>query len=169
METYRTEPWNYGRLQEVCFVCQPAVFWRREVVERFGLLDDSLHFALDYEYWLRIGRHTAFHHLKGQFLAGSRLHAATKTLSQQVKAHREILQVVLRHGGSPTAVLGWLSHLAYYEASAVAAPASQLLAERQLYIRLFVAAVLKNAANFEIRLTSQGLRELDGHLKGAGY
>ena len=51
----------------------------------------------------------------------------------------------------------------------MAAPASQLLAERQLYIRLFVAAVLKNAANFEIRLTSQGLRELDGHLKGAGY
>ncbi len=167
MEDYYTEPWNYCRLQEVCFLCQPAVFWRREVIERCGLLDDTLHFALDYDYWLRVGKLTDFHHLSGQFLAGSRLHADTKTLGQRVRAHREILQVVLRHGAPPAAVKRWLQHLAHYEAEAAAAPASSLPEERTFYIRQFVASVLRNAARFHVRLTPPWLAELEGHLKGA--
>ncbi len=168
MEAYGTEPWDYRRLQEVCFLCQPAVFWRREVIERCGLLDDSLHFALDYDYWLRIGKVADFHHLRGEFLAGSRLHAETKTLGQRVRAHREILQVVLRHGAPPAAALRWLRHLSHHEAEAGAAPASPLPEERRHHIRLFVAAVLRNAARFQVRLTPALLAELEGHLKGAG-
>src|SRR6056297_16963 len=75
LETYPTEPWDYDRLHEVCFLCQPAVFWRREVVERFGVFDDRLNFAMDYEYWLRVGRELEFQFLEGPSLAGSRLYA----------------------------------------------------------------------------------------------
>jgi glycosyltransferase involved in cell wall biosynthesis len=34
---------------------QPAVFLARQVVEEIGGLDESLHYVLDWEYWLRIG------------------------------------------------------------------------------------------------------------------
>ncbi len=34
---------------------QPAVFFRRELLERVGGLREDLHYVLDWEYWLRIG------------------------------------------------------------------------------------------------------------------
>ena len=89
MDKYPTEPWNYDRLLETCFLCQPAVFWRREVMARFGLFDDALRYALDYDYWLRVGRHVPFEYLPDHYLAGSRLHGDTKTLSQRVPVHLE--------------------------------------------------------------------------------
>jgi glycosyltransferase involved in cell wall biosynthesis len=36
------------------FVSQMTVFWRRSAMERVGLLDESLHYSFDYEYWLRL-------------------------------------------------------------------------------------------------------------------
>lgn len=106
MERYCCEPWSYERLLDICFICQPATFWRREVVERFGVFDENLHWAMDYEYWLRVGRHIPFDYIKDSYLAGSRLHQDTKTLSQRVKVHEEILQIVMRY--SPRIPERWL-------------------------------------------------------------
>lgn len=168
MEPYYTEPWNYERLQEVCYLCQPAVFWRRDIIEHFGVLDDSLHFALDYEYWLRIGRHAPFHYLKGKYLAGSRLHADTKTLGQRAKVHREILDVVIRHGGTEKAVLGWLGHLSYHEACEVAVPNAATPAEHRRWITQFTAGILHHAGRTGTRLPATKLAELEQQLTGAG-
>lgn len=110
MERYPTEPWSYRRLLDICFLCQPAVFWRREVMERFGVFDDRLNWAMDYDYWLRVGRTVPFDYLADATLAGSRLHAGTKTLSQRVKVHHEILQVAMRHAPEPP--MRWLLNLA---------------------------------------------------------
>lgn len=89
MEAYYTEEWNYERLKEVCFLCQPAVFFRRSVVERFGLLDVNLQFCMDYEYWLRVGAQIPF--MKTDIrLAGSRMYRENKTMGQRRAMHREI-------------------------------------------------------------------------------
>lgn len=35
-------------------VCQPATFWRRTVHDQVGLLNESLHYTMDYDFWLRL-------------------------------------------------------------------------------------------------------------------
>jgi glycosyltransferase involved in cell wall biosynthesis len=99
IEPYYNEPWDYERLKEICFICQPAVFFRRSVVERYGLLDEGLRYCMDYEYWLRVGRETPFYYLE-QKLAGSRLYRETKTLGSAVPVHQEILAMLKKRVGT---------------------------------------------------------------------
>lgn len=89
IEAYYTEDWNYERLKEVCFLCQPAVFFRRRLLERLGLLDAGLKYCMDYEYWLRLGSRVPFVRMKRK-LAGSRMYGENKTLGERIAVHREI-------------------------------------------------------------------------------
>jgi glycosyltransferase involved in cell wall biosynthesis len=97
--TYYTEPWNPARLAERCFLCQPAVFFRRRVVERFGLLNTDLHYCLDYDYWLRLAAGGAPFAYLPRTLAGSRLHPETKTLSARLPQHEELNRMLRQRFG----------------------------------------------------------------------
>jgi glycosyltransferase involved in cell wall biosynthesis len=86
---YPTEEWSIERLKLVCFLCQPAVFFRRRVIERFGPFDARLNYCMDYEYWLRLAtRGARFVHIPMR-LAASRVHDATKTRTRPREAHAE--------------------------------------------------------------------------------
>jgi glycosyltransferase involved in cell wall biosynthesis len=89
LEAYPVEKWDRERLIETCFLCQPAVFFRRSLVEEFGGLDDSLKYCMDYEFWLRLRNHASFYYLPKK-LAGSRLYKDNKTLGQRIAVHYEI-------------------------------------------------------------------------------
>lgn len=89
-EAYPTEDWDFEALTQRSFICQPAAFFRRSTVERFGPLDDSLQYAMDYELWLRWGKAGARFARIPAKLAGSRLYADNKTLGARVKVHAEI-------------------------------------------------------------------------------
>lgn len=92
-EDYPTENWNHERLLYTCYICQPALFFRREVFERYGLLDENLQYCMDYEYWLRLSKKGCRFFYLQEKLAGSRLYQETKTLGSKVKVHHEICQM----------------------------------------------------------------------------
>jgi hypothetical protein len=98
IERYYTEPFDYQRLSEICFICQPTVFMRAEVVRAVGPLDLDLHYCLDYEYWMRVAKRFRIGYLD-EYLANSRLHTDTKTLSKRIEVHQENLQIVKKHYG----------------------------------------------------------------------
>ena len=35
------------------YISQPATFWRKKLVDQIGLFSETLHLAMDYDYWLR--------------------------------------------------------------------------------------------------------------------
>lgn len=85
---YSTKPWRYQQLKKECYLCQPAVFFKRCLVEQLGNLDDKLQYCMDYELWLRYGRQNLFVYLPVK-LAGSRIYASNKTFGGRLAAHRE--------------------------------------------------------------------------------
>lgn len=74
-------------------VPQPGFLMRRSVINRIGLLDETLHFAMDFDYWLRLALHGGILHYSGEFLAGARMHQATKT--SQIKNIAAEEQIVI--------------------------------------------------------------------------
>ena len=98
-DAYPTEPWDFEWLKRTCFICQPALFFRRSVVERFGLLDPNLVYCMDYEYWLRIAGGGAKFAYIPQRLAGSRMYSENKTLRAKLEVRREINDMLRRRLG----------------------------------------------------------------------
>ena len=113
---YPTEPFDFEQLKQRSFICQPAAFFRRRVVERFGPLDASLRYCMDYELWLRLAKGGAkFAYLEHR-LAGSRLHPDTKTLGSRVAVHAEINDMLKRTIGRVPR--RWLVNYAYAKVEA---------------------------------------------------
>jgi glycosyltransferase involved in cell wall biosynthesis len=96
---YPTESFDLQRLLETCYLCQPTVFFRRRLVDRFGLLDDRLHYTLDYEYWLRVAHGGAQFARLNTVLAGSRLYPGIKTYAGRLKLHQEMNWIMAERFG----------------------------------------------------------------------
>jgi glycosyltransferase involved in cell wall biosynthesis len=68
---------------------QSAVFWRREVFEKIGFLDEKQHYIMDFDYWVRMARHFEFKNIDRE-LACFNYHEKAKTGDDFVKYSREL-------------------------------------------------------------------------------
>jgi glycosyltransferase involved in cell wall biosynthesis len=87
---------SYKRLLRGCLLEQPAVFMRRKLIEK-NKLDIRLQYALDYEYWLRIGREYRFKHIP-RILAADRNYADRKMVAKWHEMTIESKQVQKQYG-----------------------------------------------------------------------
>ena len=102
--------YGYSRLLAINFISQPAVYWRRELLDDIGYLNCDLDYALDYEYWVRIGKKFE-PMIIDEYLASFRIHARTKGTTGFMKQFREELDVARRH--SPHLLPVLLHYLTY--------------------------------------------------------
>jgi len=75
-----------------------SAFWRRELFSRLGYLDESLHYAMDYEFFLRLGLNGCRFYLVNDFLGCFRLHGTSKSTQQSHKWDAELNRVYEKHG-----------------------------------------------------------------------
>ena len=67
----------------LCFqiIGQPAVFFRREALEKVGMLDSTFHFMLDHQFWIRLASLGPILHVP-QIWAAARYHPRAKNRAQ---------------------------------------------------------------------------------------
>lgn len=82
-----------------CPISQPGTLIRRSVWQAVGGLDESLHFALDYDLWWRIMLRFGEPLRIASYVATSRAHRDTKTARRRGQHYREATGVVRRHYG----------------------------------------------------------------------
>lgn len=59
------------------YISQPSTFWRMEAFKSIGSLDEKLHYAMDYEYWLRLNSKFPLVYIP-EYLAAFRVHSQSK-------------------------------------------------------------------------------------------
>jgi len=98
---------NYNEFLHLAWfnvIPQPTAFFTKEAYLKAGPLDESLHFCMDWEYWVRLGRTGKLARLP-LCLAKFRFIKGTKTFSQNEKFYGEIKTVCRKYGVPPH---GWL-------------------------------------------------------------
>jgi glycosyltransferase involved in cell wall biosynthesis len=73
-------------------VRQPSFFWRREVIDELGGVDEDLHLVMDFDFFLRIGKRYRFHYL-ARNLSFYRYYETNKSLSMVRRQVREMFRV----------------------------------------------------------------------------
>lgn len=77
---------------------QPAVFIRASLLDRIGLLDERLHYVMDFDLWLRAAQVSRLVWVDAAW-AQFRKHPGSKTVSRPGAFRREKRRVARAHGG----------------------------------------------------------------------
>ncbi len=83
-------------LLRINMISQPAVFWRREFGLAVGGIDESLHYTMDYDLWLRMAQRSSPLVLN-RVLASFRVHGASKTCGGRREQFQEGYRVACRY------------------------------------------------------------------------
>ena len=114
---------------------QPAIFWRREVFEKVGWLDEELHLIMDFDYWARISEHFDFVNAD-RALVCCNFHAEAKTGDDYKQYHADLKKHASRYWGSKLSAGFWrmrLSMLNHFNFQPAREKASRLI--KQMILR----------------------------------
>lgn len=95
---YPSDVANRDSLKVGLPISQPSVFWRRKLWDEVGEFDESLHYGMDYDYWIRITQKHIFSFIDCH-LANTRLYPETKTLGKSDLMALELIKINKKHFG----------------------------------------------------------------------
>jgi glycosyltransferase involved in cell wall biosynthesis len=104
-------PFSRARLLRADFIWQPTVFMRAKAWQKVGQFNESLNYAMDYEYWLRAAKCCAIEPVN-RYLANYRWHRDSKTVSKGREQMKEGYEVACRFGGG--GIRSWYLHTIYW-------------------------------------------------------
>jgi len=82
------------------YIMQQATFWRRSVLDKIGMIDESFHYAMDVEYWVRAGSsNLRLVHIPKK-LGRFRMITGTKSLSSPTVFWPDMLEIFRRYNGA---------------------------------------------------------------------
>jgi glycosyltransferase involved in cell wall biosynthesis len=123
----------WTELNEGNGVYSPSVFFIREAFEAVGGVDESLHFSMDYDLWLKIGARFGARHVDAVWSV-QRIHDEAKTVAHHDAFWPERLAVSRRHGGrlvSPLLIKRYVREPRAQRAAIRAAAAAYALAGKR--------------------------------------
>ena len=77
------------------FIQQPSCFFRRSLLDRVGLVDENLHYVMDWDLWIRFAMYPGLY--VDDFWSYNRVHHANKTQRGQFRRWTEIRRMVRRY------------------------------------------------------------------------
>ncbi|CBE67989.1 Glycosyl transferase, family 2 (modular protein) [Candidatus Methylomirabilis oxygeniifera] len=78
-------------------ILQQAAFFRRQVFDRIDLLDENLHYGMDWDLWIRIGKKFRVDYIP-EYLGNLREYSEAKTFSGGTTRFNELVSLMRRHG-----------------------------------------------------------------------
>jgi len=101
--------YSYERLLAEDFISQPAVWFRKSFLDEVGLLDEGLHYTMDYDLWLRMGK-KANPFIIDNYLASFRYYPNSKTGRELKKSLKEVKELCHRYANGRKDILfrSWL-------------------------------------------------------------
>lgn len=101
------ENYNLERLKNInIFIMQPTTFWKREVFDKVGFLDESLYYTMDWDFWIRIGNCCKVGY-NNKVIANTREYLSTKTFDGGFRRFKEIKMILRRYGNKRYPPLYW--------------------------------------------------------------
>jgi hypothetical protein len=93
-----TEPFDLWRLIHVSdYVLQQTLYFRRVVFDEVGFLDENLHWGMDWEILMRIGKRFWLEYIP-EYMGCLREYDEAKTFSGGHRRFRELAAILRRHG-----------------------------------------------------------------------
>jgi hypothetical protein len=81
------------------YIIQPSSFWTRESWQRAGILDESLHFGFDWEWFIRARKAGTVFKPNVRYLSVYRIHGDHKTGTGGEKRLQELALIYGKHAG----------------------------------------------------------------------
>lgn len=95
---WRLSRYSYQALLSENFIPQMGVFFRKGAIQEVGGVDASLHYAMDYDLWLRLGKRYEPGFIREK-IAKFRMHAATKSITGFHRQFQEDFDVARKYAG----------------------------------------------------------------------